>query len=277
MLKFIVLLGLAAVALGEEEVKIGFRSTERLAIQYPTYVRRIVGGQDARLGEFPYQISLQTRSQRRHFCGGSILNDHVILTAAHCVAPNYIGNPTALQIVAGLLRQSNPSGAQTIGVKRIIKHPKYTTGVQPNDIAILILASSLKFNSNVQPIRLPSPGAEFNGDTILSGWGSVSNTETPRYPDCLQKATLPLVSYDDCRKKWGNSPLDKVSNICTGPIGGTLSACSGDSGGPLVKVVDGDRILIGVVSWGSIPCGRGYPSVYTKVSSFIQFINQSMS
>lgn len=142
------------------------------------------------------------------------------------------------------------------------------------------LDSPLTLNANVKAIKLPASGENPSGSSTLSGWGSTSTTTVPKYPDRLQFIALPLLSYQDCAnaliKLMGSSRPLVDTNVCTGPLTGGQGACSGDSGGPLV-VYDSAKVptLEGIVSWGMVPCGtRGAPSVYTRVSAFLPFINQ---
>ncbi|KAJ9598818.1 hypothetical protein L9F63_026647, partial [Diploptera punctata] len=121
-------------------------------------------------------------------------------------------------------------------------------------------------------------GVVISGTSILSGWGSTSTTSTASMPAILQTAQLPIVEYNQCLATYGSdSPLDPT-NVCTGPLSGGMGACSGDSGGPLVQVKsDGSREIIGIVSWGVIPCGSSNaPSVYVRVSAFIDWINNNI-
>lgn len=271
----IVLISALALVLGKPEL--GFGSTKNLINRMFRNNPRIVGGTDAEEKEFPYQVSLQLKGLfgAGHYCGGSIIAPNVILTAGHCVTEVPLPPLTHVEVFAGIVSLSNHgANVQQSKVVASYVNPNYNGGVNPNDIALHVLETPLEFNDYVQPIALPQAGAEPTGDTILSGWGSTSNTQTPHYPDHLQKATLPIVDFKSCGDKLGASPLNEASNICTGPIDGELSACSGDSGGPLVQDVDGQRTIVGIVSWGEIPCGKGYPSVYTKVSNFIDFIQQ---
>lgn len=130
----------------------------------------------------------------------------------------------------------------------------------------------LKFNEAVQPIKLPEKNARPSGAAVISGWGSTSTTNQPSLPNMLQTAKLAVITYEECMARVTPNNLTDESNVCTSPINSNESACSGDSGGPLVQ---GD-VLIGIVSWGRIPCGHdNYPSVFTKVSSFIDFIKDN--
>lgn len=151
----------------------------------------------------------------------------------------------------------------------------------------------------VQAIELPASGEEPSGDVVLSGWGSTSTSNFPVMPNQLQKVDLPVLDHEGkylpkfyspinlmltnlilgCAAAFtelmGTSePLDEVSNVCTANPGDHKSACSGDSGGPLA----GNGKIVGIVSWGLVPCGsEGAPSVYTKVSSFVDWINEHIA
>jgi prostatin (serine protease 8) len=249
----------------------------KIALSHPNV--HITNGQDAAEGQFPYQISYQWGFLGffQHVCGGSIISPTWILTAGHCVTEvPAIGE---YKIIAGIttLDENNPE-RQEINVINKIVNPNFDGGVGPNDVALLQLASPLQLNDKVQPISLPAAGSVPAGDSVLSGWGSVSTIDIPFMPDQLQTADLPILSYDDCRAAIDalldgteENPLSEESNVCTGPLTGGVSACSGDSGGPLVQ----DGAVIGIVSWGFTPCGsEGAPSVYTRVSSFVDFISE---
>ncbi|XP_019871625.1 trypsin-1-like [Aethina tumida] len=247
-------------------------------VRIPRPSLKIVGGKDASKGEFPYQISYQygLLGTWSHICGGSILNENWIITAGHCVseAPAF-GD---YRIVAGILDLDEESDLkQEILVSQKIVHPGFDGGVGPNDIALLKLASPLVLNEVIQPVSLPSSDLVASGDVVLSGWGSMGGVIIPIMPNRLQKAELPIIPNDECNNALNaisaeDNPFDDASNICTGPLTGGYSACSGDSGGPLA--VDG--VLVGVVSWGFVPCGSaGAPSVYTKVANFVDWINEN--
>ncbi|KAF7418987.1 hypothetical protein HZH68_001640 [Vespula germanica] len=270
MMKLILFATLFVAALAEKPY---------LGFNLPLFSPRIVGGSDAKKGEFPYQVSLQwglTSASTRHFCGGSILNERWILTAGHCIlAVPSIGK---FNVKAGKhnIRYSEIS-EQTVEVEKSIVHESYPGGVAPYDIALIKLKAPLKESKSVSSIKLPKYGNIPKDNVTLSGWGSVSNTSIAKMPDVLQKAILPTVDLVECKealyKIIGPSPLHDT-NVCTGPLTGGYSACSGDSGGPLVQ----NSTVIGVVSWGIIPCGTyGAPSVYTRVSAFTNWIEDKIN
>ncbi|XP_017891818.1 transmembrane protease serine 9-like [Ceratina calcarata] len=257
-----------------------------LAVAAASYVlplldTRIVGGSEATPGQYPWQVSLQwgVFNSLSHFCGGSIINSQWILTAGHCAeaVPNY----GTFVVKAGKHDLKKVEGnEQSVKVVKSIVHESYPGGVAPYDIALLKLASPLKLNSAVKAINLPKANSEPSGNAILTGWGSISKTNSPVMPDKLQKAELPIVGLSDCKqaieKLTGPSPLENT-NVCTGPLTGGYSACNGDSGGPLILNNNGSPEVIGIVSWGIVPCGtKGAPSVYTKTSAFVDWIQKTI-
>ncbi|KAB5426621.1 serine protease, partial [Phocaeicola vulgatus] len=241
---------------------------------------RVVGGEDADPHEFPYQVSLQWNfnngeTKNFHFCGGSIINENWILTAAHC--HTQVSEGGFIEVVAGEYNLSHENGTEQ--VRRAVSflgHPKYGGNVGPFDIAVIKVEPPFEFNEFVQPVKLPVAGSVPKGDAYLSGWGSTSRDFGPIYPDILQKAKLPIIPLATCRKHQGQKVHE--SNVCAGHLDGTSSACSGDSGGPLVqRASDGSSVQIGIVSWGSIPCaGINKPAVFTKVSYFNDWIEESI-
>ncbi|KAL2717985.1 trypsin-1-like [Vespula squamosa] len=270
MMKLILFATLFVAALAEKPY---------LGFNLPLFSPRIVGGSEANKGEFPYQVSLQwglSLANCRHFCGGSILNDRWILTAGHCIlAVPSIGK---FVVKAGKhnIRYSEIK-EQTVEVSESFVHELYKGGVNPYDIALVKLKTPLQLNDSVKKIGLPKSESIPKGNVTLSGWGSVSKTSVAEMPDILQKAILPVVNLETCKdalyKLIGPSPLHST-NVCTGPLSGGYSACSGDSGGPLVQ----NSTVIGIVSWGIIPCGTsGAPSVYTRVSAYNDWIQDKIN
>uniref|UniRef100_A0A182JQT7 Peptidase S1 domain-containing protein n=1 Tax=Anopheles christyi TaxID=43041 RepID=A0A182JQT7_9DIPT len=242
---------------------------------------KIVGGEVAIAHEFPYQISLQwnfndNEQDPFHFCGGSLIAERFVLTAAHCV-PSAISPDGFPEAVAGEHDLSQFDAA--VQRRRIVEmyvHEDYEGGVGPNDIAIFRVDKPFHLNRKVQLVRLPEPNAIPTGVCTISGWGSTSFTSMPSYPDLLMKTTLPIMDLEDCRAIYITQEVAD-SNICAGTMEGSSSVCSGDSGGPLVQT-DDQIVQVGIVSWGGIPCG-GYrnPGVFVRVSYFIDWINDKIN
>ncbi|XP_053601749.1 chymotrypsin-2-like [Plodia interpunctella] len=224
---------------------------------------KIVGGQDAIDGGIPYQVSLRSLFNS-HFCGGSILNNRWVLTAAHCTEGQSTYN---VKVVIGT--NSLTKGGTTYNADMIIIHENYDSYLIANDVSVIRVSKEIEFNSRVQPIKLPEFDTDAGAALVLSGWGRLSYPGL--LPDRLQVINLTAVSTAQCRNIFNG--INKVfdSQICSLTRSGE-GACHGDSGGPLVE---GDSI-VGVVSWG-MPCARGYPDVYSRVYSFKTWILDNIS
>ncbi|GJQ70815.1 hypothetical protein Trydic_g742 [Trypoxylus dichotomus] len=219
---------------------------------------RIVGGIDAEDGAFPYQISL--RWHGRHICGGSILNERYILTAAHCIHRQI---PENLTVVTG--SNNLNEGGDTYKVEKIIEHKGYLPQTITNDIALIKLQEDVKYGDKVKPINLPEKDTGCDVELTLSGWGTT--TFPGEIPNKLQTIKLISVSNVKCTLDHPGGILP--TNICTLNKKGE-GACHGDSGGPLVY----EDYQVGVVSWG-IPCAKGKADVFTRVYSYLKWIEEN--
>ncbi|CAG7833159.1 unnamed protein product [Allacma fusca] len=224
----------------------------------------IVGGREARPGEFPWQVSLQYVSGGvlKHNCGGVIIDETHIVTATHCEYSRY-------QVVAGALNiQQNETSQQRIDALRFIPHPEFTIFLR-NDIAVITLSSRLMFNDRVKTLRLPPANANPVGQScVVSGWGNAnpSGDSPPIYPDELQAVNLTVINNEDCQERLSESYIDETM-ICTNDPAGGKDKCSGDSGGPLVCTDSDGPYLLGIVSWGKRPCGQAHlAGVYSRVT-----------
>lgn len=222
---------------------------------------RVVGGTNAGTGEFPFIVSLRSTSNS-HFCGGSIISNYYVITAAHCVSGS-----SASSVVVVVGTNTLNSGGTSYRVSRIVVHSGYNSNTISNDIALLRLSTAISYTSYVQPIALPYQGETSGAGVaaVASGWGY---TSYPGWslPNNLQKVSLSVISNSQCSSYMNNI---YSTSICASG-GNGKGVCNGDSGGPLTA---GGK-LIGLVSWGR-PCAVGYPDVYTRVSEYISWINQN--
>jgi len=235
---------------------------------------KIVGGQAAQHGEYPWQVSLQRSSwgSSSHFCGGTIIDATHVITAAHCIEGV---SASSLTVIAGDHRlRSNDGTEQSVKVSRIIGHEQYNSNTLVNDIAILKLSSSLNLNSaHIGTACLPTANKQaFSGYCTVTGWGTLR--EGGSVSDVLQEVSVPLITDAKCRQQYGTSTI-KDHMLCAGHDQGGKDACQGDSGGPLVCVENGRSYLAGVVSWGNGCARPNYAGIYTEVSHFLDWIQRN--
>ncbi|WGD37093.1 serine protease [Lysinibacter sp. HNR] len=224
------------------------------AATFPEVTSYIIGGGDARAGEFPFMVSLQKGG--KHLCGGSLIGDLEVLTAEHCVTD--ITDVKDMTVVIG----SNNIANKALGQTRNIK---YIDSKVSNDVAVITLDRPV---TDILPVEFPTPGTDAllrpGSLATVIGWG---NTDPKRWnsPEILQKVDVPLLSQTECKLAFRDSPITLTdADICAGRA--NVDSCQGDSGGPLFKKIDGVIIQIGVVSRGEGCAQQGKPGVYASTS-----------
>ncbi len=234
---------------------------------------KIVGGDAALQGEFPYIVSLRAKNFG-HFCGGSLIASNWVLTAAHCVKGGSID-----EIWIGVLDQKNEAGVEKMKAIKIIAHENYNTTTMDSDFALIQLSQ----NSSYKPVTLNETEIVISDDAaatqimaITAGWGTLTES-SQTLPNLLQKVSVPLVSASACNDKDAYSGGITDTMLCAGYKNGGKDSCQGDSGGPLVVTsANGEHVLAGVVSWGE-GCARANKyGVYSKVSSAITWLKSNM-
>ncbi len=244
---------------------------------------QVVGGADATPGEWPWQARLDINdpiNNTQSICGGSLIAPEWVLTAAHClVTDSAVIDAANITVFLGDHNvMVEESSEQVIQVVQVIVHADYDANTEANDIALLRLQTPAQLNDSVALIALvtsPTDDAliEPGDPAVVTGWGALS--EGGDSPDILQEGAIQIVANTVCNgpSSYNGSILDTMMCAGTMPDGG-IDACQGDSGGPLV-VPDTNNTwhLAGVVSWGNSCAAPNFPGVYTRVASFIPWID----
>ncbi|XP_031639640.1 chymotrypsin-2-like [Contarinia nasturtii] len=191
----------------------------------------ILGGNDAKEGQFSYQVSL--RSRKGHFCGGAIISNRFILSAAHCMQGPF-ASPNLVYAVVGTIYSSKDGVYYRLST--IKSHPEYDKKKSLNDLAILRTTEEIIFSNLIQPVALPKmPSSHFDNNFILSGWGCSKQPhpmQKPTMSDLLKFIMPATLSTKDCIEKFKGhqtSELVRDTNICTiSPV--DVGTCFGDSG-----------------------------------------------
>ncbi|XP_011693284.1 PREDICTED: proclotting enzyme-like [Wasmannia auropunctata] len=229
---------------------------------------RIAGGQPADPKEWPWMAAL-LRQGAIQYCGGVLITDRHVLTAAHCVYRFKLHDIT-VRLGEYDFTTSEETRALDFMVTEIRIHRDFKLSTYEHDIAIIKIHRPTVFNSYIWPICLPPIQQSFeNKNAIVTGWG----TQYYGGPasTVLLEAAVPVWPQERCVRSF----TQQISNttMCAGAYEGGRDACQGDSGGPLLhQLANGRWVNIGIVSWG-IRCGEpGYPGIYTRVSSYLDWI-----
>ncbi|XP_067252998.1 complement factor D-like [Chanodichthys erythropterus] len=219
----------------------------------------IVNGTEAKPHSRPYMVSLQ--KNREHICGGFLISDQFVLTAAHCW-----NGKEVLTVVVGAHDLRNSKSSNRIDVLSYKPHPNFTFSSTQNDIMLLGLQEKVELN-NVKWISLPKKGEDVATDTVCSvaGWGSQTINGEPT--NRLMEANVYIMNNTECGNKWGTFQFSASQMMCTY---GHSGSCRYDSGGPLVC----GNTAVGVTSFAydKLCNSPDYPNVYTKISPYLEWI-----
>ncbi|ESO03651.1 hypothetical protein HELRODRAFT_191905 [Helobdella robusta] len=234
----------------------------------------IVGGEYAKPGEFPWQLSLQIMGYPEkafsevwtHTCGAILYSSKYALTYAHCL---YSGN--TYRIVAGLHKLSEPNLATIVDIRSFEKH-------NHNNIAIITFASEIGYTEWIKPAVLPSDNNNRfdNESCFISGWGKSSLTGRP---DTLRKGLMSVITNSECQIRIGDWPIAGLNTICALDPKEYTSICHYDEGGPMTCKIGGKDIVVGLASeffLGYIKeCTPKKPSLYVRLSEYLDWIKQN--
>ncbi|XP_072938099.1 anionic trypsin-2-like [Epargyreus clarus] len=251
----------------------------------------ILGGKNASPGDFPHMVAVGWLYQEKlvykyvFLCGGSLISNKFVLTAAHCTSYNGKG---VLEPIPRIVRMGSEyisdkvkdRNRKNVRIKNITTHPSYNPKFYYYDVALLELRSEVIFTKKIHPACLstsltPTKFTEVN----ITGWG-FTDKDSKQMPDRLQVATVNMIKYETCEKKLvedqSGNWVFRTHQLCAGVEGGGIDTCQGDSGGPIqVKVCTTSgsmHSVIGVTSAGH-RCGLpDSPGIYISVVSVLTWI-----
>uniref|UniRef100_A0A8D2IPE7 Peptidase S1 domain-containing protein n=1 Tax=Varanus komodoensis TaxID=61221 RepID=A0A8D2IPE7_VARKO len=242
---------------------------------------RIIGGHDAQPGAWPWQVSLQVYHfgvGYYHVCGGSLITNNSVLTAAHCIKK--WTDPAVWRVVIGLHHLFHHQYYTVKSqIRAILKHSDFKKESYENDVAMFILTDYVSFNKYIQPICLIDTPHLITDKTTcyISGWGS--KEERGRGTYILQEAQVNIIPLFTCNRFDWYAGAIGWNMICAGSETGDVDSCQGDSGGPLTCRFPNDTkyYLIGITSFG-IGCGRPkLPGVYVRMSFYRSWIESHLA
>lgn len=235
---------------------------------------RVVNGWPADEGEWPWIAALLNNG--RQFCGGSLITDRHILTAAHCVAHMTKSDVANLKVRLGdhLIKTAGETEVFESKAARVVRHKEFTQQTLHKDVAIISLKTPVPSDlPNVRSVCLAEGSEDYAGQTgTVVGWGSIK--EQGPQPDELREVTVNIWDNKECKDTYGNAAPGGIMDhmLCAGQKG--KDSCSGDSGGPMQIGSGPSWTQIGIVSWG-IGCGKShYPGVYTRVTAVREWIDK---
>ncbi|CAG9578683.1 unnamed protein product [Danaus chrysippus] len=247
---------------------------------YPAAPRksgRIVGGESTTIERYPFMSVMLENNfwGLRHICGGSLITNRAVVSAAHCFGRV---TPSTLRVRLGSTYAS--SGGQVQEVSRIIMHPQYNSRLLIHDVAVVRLQNSVVMSNQIQVARIAGPQYTLPDNTRLDviGWGQTSYKG--QTSEILQHVSVNIINHRLCIDRYeylrslpgmGAWPSVTPEMMCTGILDvGGKDACEGDSGGP---VIHGGNVLVGITSWGFECAHRTYPGVNVRVSSYTDWIS----
>nr|AQM58437.1 venom s1 protease with cub domain 5 [Pristhesancus plagipennis] len=234
---------------------------------------RIVNGQEVSDGQYPWVVSLNYYGG--HICGGSIITEYHILTAAHCT----VGKETQhFKIYTGTTNNTHANRGQIIQVRQIINHNYNRNDFHANDIAIMLLEEKIQFTDRIGPVCLTPNRVPLDHLFItVMGWGALGAEGGWLNPEQLMRAHMRVVDYDACSYLWYRKfDTSAPDRVCT--WASNRDSCFGDSGGPLVWLdPETNRFTqIGLVSFGR-GCNTDYPKVNSNVAHFYDWIQSTVA
>ncbi|PNJ05387.1 CFD isoform 2 [Pongo abelii] len=229
---------------------------------------RILGGREAEAHARPYMASVQVNGA--HLCGGVLVAEQWVLSAAHCLEDAADGK---VQVLLGAHSLSQPEPSKRLyDVLRAVPHPDSRPDTIDHDLLLLQLSEKATLGPAVRPLPWQRVDHDVAPGTLcdVAGWGIVNHAG--RRPDRLQHVLLPVLDRATCNRRTHHDGAITERMMCA--ESNRRDSCKGDSGGPLVC----GGVLEGVVTSGSRVCGnRKKPGIYTRVASYAAWIDSVLA
>lgn len=219
---------------------------------------RIVGGTTATTADNPFQVALLqaniANNQSAQFCGGSLLQNRFVVTAAHC--SDFL-TANQVQVLTGTRRLDGTTGVRR-NVRRITLHPQWNANTFNNDVAVWELDSAA---TGIPLTTLTTTDGAVGTQLLATGWGAVGEGMAGSID--LRSVQVPMVDRTNCNdaNSYNGAITDRM--ICAGRDAGGIDTCQGDSGGPLTR----NGVLTGITSWGTGCARPNLFGIYTRVSN----------
>lgn len=244
---------------------------------------QVINGADVPVGEQPWVVGILQATVEddylAQFCGGTLIAEHWVLTAAHCTFDES-GNPftpEGIQVLVGRRTLRNSSSGTRVAVDQIIRHPSFDATTYSHDLALLGLREGSAMPVVSLATTMNNDNLTDGRQALIVGWGV---TQAGEGANTLQRAQVPLVATTACRQRYADYGITLAPTmICAGYEEGGIDACTGDSGGPLLVWNNRQQqwLQIGIISWGSGCAEAGIYGVYTAVSSFAEWITSTIN
>ena len=240
---------------------------------------KIVGGAIAPANKWPTQVGLLLASNSNNFsaqfCGGTLVHQRFIVTAAHC--SDFV-TPAQVHVLTGT--QSLLDGGTRHAVRRVIVHPNWNPNTFNNDIAVWELQSAV---TGITPARMISSTrqesilADPGSSSAVTGWGAIF--ENGSRSSALRQVFIPVINRELCNREASYDGMVTQQMFCAGAMNGGKDSCQGDSGGPLwVKDSNGQfKLLAGITSWGMGCARKNFPGVYTRLATLGNWARQTIA
>ncbi|KAJ3656403.1 hypothetical protein Zmor_015483 [Zophobas morio] len=229
--------------------------------------RRIIGGLQARAGQFPFAVAIRVAtSDSSIFCGGALISTRWVLTAAHCIQ-----NATILNITVGSIYLTEEDNNRLIlSTSSYFLHPDFNTITFENDIALIEFRQDIEYTEYIDKIHLPIVAYGADKSVTAIGWGQTSDSQAGP-EDRLNYVEMITLSNEECKIYYGSQITDSMICVAGQNIEGI---CTGDSGSPLVYFLDSRHpIVIGIATFHSgVSCEGIEPSGYTRTFPYIDWI-----